>query len=561
LAQVLVATCLVVGVPVALIWTLRAEDVMTSAALGILLGTGMSLATSRLACWAWEKRPASEDLLFSDLMLWGYVRRRRSERRLQSAVAMLGPMGRESDSRRAQSAKRRVKLLEQLVASVEHRDPYLHGHSRRVGRHAWMIAKRMGLSRTEVARVRTAAALHDVGKVHTPTAVLHKPAALNDSEFAVIKRHPDEGAEMTAVLEDPLLTSIVRDHHERLDGSGYPGGHSADTIPLGAKIIAVADTFDAITSARPYRAARSHKAALDVLRAESGTKLDPEVVKTFCAYYTDRRTITLWSFFATLPERLISIFLGGASTAASAAQAVALSVAVGATAAVSVGAALPIKPVVHHAGPQTTSATGTGRNARAAGGGTALVKPTSSRVHRSTTAATAASVAPYRTESSRPAPARQIGVAAVAPVSANVGGTSSSHASGQGGADATGAGRTEASESAERGISNAPQPSAPHRVHGSGVGVPEKAGSEAAHGGSAEAPGPDKSAGHNKAEESPGKSAEAPGHNKPEESPGKSAEAPGQSNAEESPGKSGEAPGHNKTAESPGSGVEAHGKG
>jgi hypothetical protein len=552
LAQVLVATCLVVGAPVALVWTLRAGDAFPSAALGVLIGTGMSLATSRLACWLWEKRPASEDLLFSDLMLWGYVRRRSSERRLESASKMLGPMGRESDSRKAPSAKRRVRLLEQLVASVEHRDPYLHGHSRRVARHAWMIAKRMGLSPTEVARIRTAAALHDVGKVHTPTTVLHKPAALNDDEFAVIMRHPDEGAEMTAVLDDPLLTSIVRHHHERLDGSGYPGGLAANTIPLGARILAVADTFDAITSARPYRAARSHKTALDVLRAESGTKLDPEVVDTFCAHYTGRRTITLWSFFATLPERLVSILLGGASTAASAAQAVALAAVVGATAVVSAGAALPDKPrAYHHTRLQILSPTGIGSDGHAVGRRPVPLTHASSPLHRSTHAATVA-VAARRTASSHPASAAQAGVPG-ATVRPNLGGSQAGHTSGQGGAEATRTTHADAGESTQPGVPKVQPRRGPHTSNKSG-GAPEKASGEPSHGKSAEAPG------HNKIEEGSGKSAEAPGHTKAEESPSKS-EVPHQSETEESPGKSGEAPGHNKAEESPRQSGEDHGKG
>jgi putative nucleotidyltransferase with HDIG domain len=573
LAQVFVATCLVVGAPVALVWILRVENVMGSALLGALVGTGMSLVTSRLACWVWEKRLASEDLLFSDLMLWGYFRRRRSERRLESAVEMLGPMGRESNSRRAPSAKRRVRLLEQLVSSVENRDPYLHGHSRRVARHSWMIAKRMGLSRTEVARVRTAAALHDVGKVHTPIAILHKRAPLTDGEFAVIMGHPDEGAEMTRVLDDPLLTSIVRRHHERLDGSGYPGGLSADTIPMGARIIAVADTFDAITSARPYRAARSHKAAFDVLAVESGAKLDPEVVKTFCAHYTGRRTITLWSFFATLPERLVSMLMGGASTAASAAQAVALAAVVGATAAVSAGAALPNKPLPQHRGGlRIANGSDTGSNGNAAGRRTAPLTRTSSRADRSTPAATASSAAAHRTASLNLVPAVQTGVAgaAVGAAGSSVGGPQRGHTSGQSAAEATRSAHAGGGESAQGGVTKA-QSSVPRQGSGNPGKSPEKTGGEATHGKSGEAPGhnkteagPGKSAeapGHNKTEEGPGKSAEAPGQNKTVEGPGKSAEAPGQNKTEEAPGNSAEAPGQNKTEAGPGKSGEAHGKG
>ena len=124
-------------------------------------------------------------------MLWGFLHRRYTERRLASALGTLGPMSeRQQAAPDGLSAKRQAKLLERLVAGMETRDPYLHNHSRRVARHSWMIARRMGLPRDEVARIRTAAAIHDVGKINTPKAILHKPGPLTAEEYAVIKRHP-----------------------------------------------------------------------------------------------------------------------------------------------------------------------------------------------------------------------------------------------------------------------------------------------------------------------------------------------------------------------------------
>ena len=221
LAQVVVATLLVAGFPVATVFWLRASGTISSAPLGLILGMALSLGGSYLGCVGWEKWPRSEDLLFSELMIWGYLHRWRSQRRLASAQAMLGPMS-EAQRRSAGglSKKEQAKLLERLVAGMETRDPYLHGHSRRVARYSWMIAKRMGLPRAQVARIRTAAAIHDVGKIETPTTILHKAGSLTAGEYEVIKRHPDDGARTTAVLKDPELTSMVRHHHERLDGSG-----------------------------------------------------------------------------------------------------------------------------------------------------------------------------------------------------------------------------------------------------------------------------------------------------------------------------------------------------
>ncbi len=192
---------------------------------------------------------------------------------------------------------------------METRDPYLHGHSRRVARYAWMIAQQMKLPHGEVAKIRTAAALHDVGKSKTPKAILHKPGRLTDEEYGVIKLHPGEGAEMVAVLGDPELEAMVRHHHERLDGSGYPDGLAGEAIPLGARIISVADTFDAITSARPYRAASPHKRAIDILRDDAGSRLDPAAVKAFCDDYSGRRPLALWAIVCGLPDRLLDLAL------------------------------------------------------------------------------------------------------------------------------------------------------------------------------------------------------------------------------------------------------------
>src|SRR5947209_4029203 len=164
----------------------------------------------------------------------------------------------------------------------------------------------MGLSKEQVAKVRTAAAIHDIGKLKTPREVLNKPGRLTDDEFAVIKRHPVVGARMAADLGDDDITPMVLHHHERLDGTGYPSGLAGEQIPLGARIIAVADTFDAITSSRAYRGASSHKKALAILAAEAGTQLDPVAVRAFSSHYSGRRGVALGSLLTSAPERLWS---------------------------------------------------------------------------------------------------------------------------------------------------------------------------------------------------------------------------------------------------------------
>jgi len=330
------ATGVVSGGPIAVVWWLRASGTVSSVIFGVSIGMILSLGASFAGRLLWERHPASEDLLFSDLMVWGYLHRRRVEHRLASAVNTLGPMSAaQGRSAGGLSVKEQAKRLEGLVACVETRDPYLHGHSRRVARYSWMIAGRMGLSREEVARIRTAAAIHDVGKIETPKEVLHKPSRLNDEEYAIIKRHPGDGAQMTEALHDPALTAMVRHHHERLDGTGYPDSLAGENIPLGARIIAVADTFDAITSSRPYRSASAHRKAIEILQEESGTRLDTAVVRAFTGHYAGRRPLVIWASLTSLPERIVSVFWSAAGGVASAAKVAAVATLIGVTAATS----------------------------------------------------------------------------------------------------------------------------------------------------------------------------------------------------------------------------------
>jgi hypothetical protein len=310
-----------------------------------LLAAGMaiSLLISTVGAAIWKTRPGSGDLLFSDLIVWGFVRRWHVDRRLSSAARLLGLPGDDQDAADDLTPTRKMELLEQLAASLEGRDPYTHGHSRRVARHSVTMAKRMGLSHEQVVKIRTAAAIHDVGKIETPPEVLGKPGRLTDEEFEIVKRHPVDGARMVAGLGDPEITEMVLHHHERLDGGGYPGGLKGERIPLGARIIAVADTFDAITSARPYRPAKAHRMALDVLRAESGTQLDREAVEAFRSYYSGLRPVAVWAVFTSLPQRLFAgLFndLGAGAVSASKVMAVtAAGVVAGAGAVDTVGLA------------------------------------------------------------------------------------------------------------------------------------------------------------------------------------------------------------------------------
>jgi hypothetical protein len=164
----------------------------------------------------------------------------------------------------------------------------------------------MGLEEALVAKIRLAAAVHDVGKISVPRAILNKPDALSAEEFAVMRSHVETGAQFVSGACDEQVVAMVRHHHERLDGTGYPDGLSGDAIPIGARIIAVADTFDAIISTRPYHRARSHKQAMDALVADAGTKLDGAAVDAFRRGYEGRRALGAWVIVADLPRSLLS---------------------------------------------------------------------------------------------------------------------------------------------------------------------------------------------------------------------------------------------------------------
>ncbi len=300
-----------------------------------MLGCVMSLLAWELAGLWWERNRGAADVLFSDLLIWGWLRRRAIERRLADAAKLFSPTSLNAE-RLDLRLERPQALLRQLATDLEAADPHTHGHSRRVARYASMIAQRLLLAPSEVDKIRLAAALHDIGKLHTPRQILDNPGQLTDSEFGIVKLHPGDGANMiAAVIHDPELVAIVRHHHERLDGNGYPDRLAGDDIPIGARIIAVADTFDAITSVRSYRQSRTHKAALDVMRSEAGAQLDPDAVKAFRITYFGQRW--LW-----LPAAAIN---GGARMLAAAAARLGDTAAITASSA-ALGAGLAVVPIV-----------------------------------------------------------------------------------------------------------------------------------------------------------------------------------------------------------------------
>jgi len=172
-----------------------------------------------------------------------------------------------------------TEVIVALVEAMEAKDSYTHGHTQRVAGLAVAIGRTLRLSSEELRTLNRASLLHDIGKIGVPDAILQKPGRLTADEFGMIREHPLRGfamVEKVPSLHDAL--GGIRSHHERLDGSGYPDGLMGDAIPLVARIIAVADTFDALTSPRPYRGPCSVDAALAIVDAESGLRLDTIVV-------------------------------------------------------------------------------------------------------------------------------------------------------------------------------------------------------------------------------------------------------------------------------------------
>jgi HD-GYP domain-containing protein (c-di-GMP phosphodiesterase class II) len=182
-------------------------------------------------------------------------------------------------NQRARMTPSVIRRVRDLAVSLDERDGYTADHSQEVVEFARTVAGGLGLERAEMRELELAALLHDVGKVRVPDSILHKPGALDALEFDVMARHPVWGAQLLSeVLGFGAVAVIVRYHHERWDGGGYPDGLVGDHIPLASRVISVCDAFHAMTSDRPYRAAMSALEALDRLEAGAGTQFDPAVV-------------------------------------------------------------------------------------------------------------------------------------------------------------------------------------------------------------------------------------------------------------------------------------------
>jgi putative nucleotidyltransferase with HDIG domain len=251
-----------------------------------LVGLAVALHNRRRVVQVWTDMVSGEFRQAAALYVAGFLLMVIGGRNPWLAAVMMVPIGGVQ-----LSLKRSMELREQTVAAVEsmadlvdRRDPYTFEHSRSVATYAVRTARQLKLPEREVELIGLAARVHDLGKIATPDAVLHKEGRLTDEEFAVMKKHPNDGAEILAKFPDYSRgRELVLAHHERIDGRGYPRGLRGDEIPLGARTIAVADAWDAMTSDRPYRKALALEVALAELLRGRGTQWDSSVVDAFTA--------------------------------------------------------------------------------------------------------------------------------------------------------------------------------------------------------------------------------------------------------------------------------------
>jgi putative nucleotidyltransferase with HDIG domain len=172
-----------------------------------------------------------------------------------------------------------IATVNALASTVEMKDPYTAGHQRWVTRLACAIAKEMNLSEEQIEGIRMAGLIHDIGKINIPAEILTKPGHLSEIQYNMVKIHPQVGCDILKEIKFPWpVAEIVLQHHERMDGSGYPQGFSGTEILLEARILAVADVVEAMASYRPYRAAHGIEKALDEISRNKGTLYDPDVV-------------------------------------------------------------------------------------------------------------------------------------------------------------------------------------------------------------------------------------------------------------------------------------------
>jgi len=272
----------VVGVPMLIAYS------VTFAVNTLLVSCVIALSTGERTLRVWKETNNSTiglDILASPLVFaFAFVYANYGP--MIASLLWLPILGlRQMNTTNLELAQTNRELLELMVKSIEARDPYTSGHSRRVKEYAVHIARLIGLSSTEVEKIGTAALLHDVGKIYDKYApILLKQDRLTPQEWAIIKEHPNDGANLIATMTRLReMVPAVRHHHENWDGTGYPEGLKEDEIPLASRVIMFADTFDAMTTKRPYRGPMGEEEVRSELIRCRGRQFDPDITDRLLA--------------------------------------------------------------------------------------------------------------------------------------------------------------------------------------------------------------------------------------------------------------------------------------
>ena len=258
-------------------WLASLPTVVAGAALAgyVLAWTFLSRSTRNMPSMIYALGRASKEDFVHRSQLAGCAELRTLAKALNATLADL-----MNSAVRVQKAY--IETAEALARTVEAKDRYTSGHSQRVARYSVEMGEWIGFDRERLETLRIGALLHDIGKVAVPDEVLLKPAALNDSEFEVMRGHPMAGDRILGEIPGLRdMADIARSHHERWDGRGYPLGQSGEAIPLEGRIVAIADAYDALVTKRSYKPAMEIPKALEIIERDAGTHFDPELARVF----------------------------------------------------------------------------------------------------------------------------------------------------------------------------------------------------------------------------------------------------------------------------------------
>lgn len=264
------------GVTIAIAWTQHRPftEIFRTYCGGAWTGYLASASIGVGALWAYQHlNHAWVVLLFMPLAILVYYSYALRSQKLRKEIEHMQELGKLNDA-----------IISSLAMAINAKDSTTSKHVNRVREYALSLGRKLGISQDELEAVRIASLLHDIGKIGIPERILCKPGKLSTEEFAIMKSHVEIGAAILEQVPFPWpVVPVVRGHHERWDGLGYPRGLKGEEIPIGARIISLVDVYDALTSERPYRRAMSREQAIAMLRANSGTQFDPRVVEAFIA--------------------------------------------------------------------------------------------------------------------------------------------------------------------------------------------------------------------------------------------------------------------------------------